>query len=130
MSGGPVRWERAMRVKRIIASVVVVISAALHAPAPAQPATAPAGAAEARVAALAQRFRDALDELDLSDPQKVEAARIADELRAAVRRAVDDARGDVEQLRTKVRELVNDARLDLQDVLSPEQQEKLRDLLE
>jgi Spy/CpxP family protein refolding chaperone len=114
--------------------VVVLVVATLHAPAAAQPATAPAtaaaDAAEGRVAALEQRFRYAIGQLDLSEDQKAQATRIADELRAGVRKAIADAQGDVQQLRTKVRELVNDARLDLQEVLTPEQQEKLRDLLE
>ena len=97
------------------------------------PATAPAGAPpgpEGRVAALAQRFGDAVEQLELSDETKAEAMKVADELRASVRRAVADAQGDVEQLRAKVRELVNDARLDLQEILTPEQQERLRELLE
>ena len=115
---------------RLILALLAIITAAVHAPAPAQPATAPAVGAEGRVAALAQRFRDAVGQLDLSDDQRAEAARIADELRAGVRKAVADARGDVAQLRAKVRELVNDARLDLQEVLTPQQQEQLRDLLD
>src|SRR5688500_14052105 len=111
---GPV--VRTMRARRII-PLLVVINMSLHARAWAQPATAPAREAEGRVAAVAQRFRAAVGQLDLSDDQRAEAARIADELRAGVRKAVADARGDVAQLRAKVRELVNDARLDLQAVL-------------
>ena len=97
------------------------------------PATAPADAPsgpEGRVAALAQRFRDAIEQLKLSDETQAEAMKVADELRAKVRRAAADGQGDVEQLRAKVRELVNDARLDLQEILTPEQQERLRELLE
>src|SRR5688572_12475012 len=120
---------RTMRSRRIIA-LLVVITMSLHARASGQPSTAPAIGAEGRVAALAQRFRNAVGQLDLSEEQKAEAARIADELRAGVRKAVADAQGDVAQLRAKVRELVNDARLDLQEVLTPEQQEQLRDLLD
>ena len=97
------------------------------------PATAPAGAPsgpEGRVAALAQRFRDAIEQLQLSDDAKAQAMKVADDLRARVRKAAADSQGDVEQLRAKVRELLNDARLDLQEILTPEQQEKLRELLE
>jgi hypothetical protein len=115
---------------RLTLALLMTVCTALHAPAWAQPTTAPTTGAAARVAAVAQRFRDAVGQLELSADQRAEAARIADGLRAGVRKAVADAGGDVERLRTKVRELVNDARLDLQEVLTPEQQEKLRDLLE
>jgi hypothetical protein len=91
------------------------------------PATAPAAAGRARE--VVRRLREAVEQIDLSENQKAQTQKVIDEMQRRLRAMAREAQGDAEQLRVKGREIFNEARLELIEILSPQQQEKLRDLL-
>ncbi len=91
-----------------------------------QPGTQPAG----RVGAMVEQLRDAIEQLQLSDDQKAKAEQVLGDMRIKLRILREEAAGDMEQIRDKAREIFNDTRQDLQEMLTPEQQQKLRELME
>lgn len=93
----------------------------------AEPGTQPAAG---RVGAIIEQLRDAIEQLNLTDEQKSKAEQILQDTRTKLRVLRDEAAGDIEKIRDKAREIINDTRQDLQEVLTPQQQEKLRELME
>jgi peroxiredoxin len=92
------------------------------------PATQPAG--EARPMVLIQRFMEAVQKLDLSPDQKEKIKSVAGSVRSRLTELRERAAGDALQLRDGARQIFSDARGQLADILTAEQQQQLRQLME
>jgi peroxiredoxin len=88
----------------------------------------PGGAEGPRGGAL-QRLKDSLDKIELSPEQKARIEQLWGDLKTkadAIRQQASGAGADV---REKVRDLMQDSRARLREILTPAQQQKLRELL-
>ncbi|HMB95834.1 MAG TPA: redoxin domain-containing protein, partial [Tepidisphaeraceae bacterium] len=95
----------------------------------AQPTTNPAPPPLARAAAIMQRFRNALQQLQLSTEQRLKVQRVLEDTRQRLADLLGDAQNDTSQLREKFQGIMQDTRQQLRSILTPEQQEKLRSLM-
>ena len=80
-----------------------------------------------------QRLRGALAQLDLSDDEKSKTDKVLDDLAAQLKQMRESMRsgnGDRAEFRTKIVSLLQDTRTKLSDILTPDQQQKLRSLLQ
>jgi len=82
-----------------------------------------------RLAQLGERMQKALDQLELSDEQKSKAREIVDELKTELTTLRDKAAEDANKARVDALAALNAGREKLKEILTPEQQEKLRNLL-
>src|SRR5437762_1733138 len=95
----------------------------------AQPATRPAqGGGRGEI--LIQRVRGLMADLNLSDEQKAQIKTILGDMRTKLQELREKAQGDAMQLRDGARQIFTDAREQLMGVLSPAQQQKLREMMQ
>ncbi len=76
-----------------------------------------------------QRLRDALGQLDLSEDQKQQVKQLVTDTGQKLQELRDQAQGDAQALRGKFQGIMRELRQQLQSVLTPEQQDKLRELM-
>lgn len=102
-------------------------------PAVAPFARRPAGAADFRRGGgdgLLQRLKENVDKLGLTDDQKKELERIAADARDKARQIFADAGGDRDKVRQQMGDVMRDSFQQIREILTPEQQRKLRDIME
>jgi Spy/CpxP family protein refolding chaperone len=76
-----------------------------------------------------ERLRDNADKLGLTDDQKEQIKKLAEAGREKARAIFRDADGDREKVRQQLAAMARDTMEQVRDVLTPEQQRKMRDLL-
>jgi Spy/CpxP family protein refolding chaperone len=76
-----------------------------------------------------QRFRDAIDKLDLTEEQKPKVKQAMDDADQKFQEARKESQGDQQAMREKGRAIVENLTAQLKEVLTPEQQEKLREAI-
>jgi peroxiredoxin len=79
---------------------------------------------------MVRRLREAMTKLDLSNEQKQKVDALLNDVQDKARELRREAQGDAQALREKGRQLIQDSRAKLQEVLSPDQQAKLRELMQ
>lgn len=79
------------------------------------------------VGQLGRRFRDAMAKIELTEEQKPKVDAILTDLDKKVTAMREETQGDVQAMREKGRLIAQDTTEQLRAVLTPEQQEKLRD---
>ena len=79
--------------------------------------------------AMIERLRDSLQKLDLSEEQRAKIKDVMEGARAKFQQLREEAQNDAAQMRDKGRELMQDTRQQLRGILTPEQQQKLRELM-
>jgi Spy/CpxP family protein refolding chaperone len=89
------------------------------------PATQPSG----MVGAFMQRLHSAVDQLQLSTEQRMRVRHVMDETSQRLQDLRRDAQNGGSQLHEKFQAIVQDMRQQLRSILTPQQQEQLRDLL-
>jgi|GEM_PF-4339558 len=89
-----------------------------------------AGQGMQRANQLLQRLGDGIRQLDLTEDQKQQLFTLREQLREKIQDLRQAAGGDRQAAARKLREIGQDLRSQLQQILSPEQQEKLRKLME
>lgn len=79
-----------------------------------------------------EHIQSILSQLDLSDEQKSQAKEILVTARAKLKEIIDEARasGDREAAQPKIRALMQETRQQLVGLLTPEQKEKFRELMQ
>lgn len=79
---------------------------------------------------VVRRLREAMTMLDLSADQKQKVDAVLNDVQDKARELRREAQGDAQALREKGRQLIRDSRAKLQEILSPDQQSKLRELMQ
>jgi thiol-disulfide isomerase/thioredoxin len=82
-----------------------------------------------RMGQFGDRFREAVKKLDLSDDQKQKVKDVLDKAQKDFQELRQSSGGDMEKMRDKGRDILDEMRINLQQILTPEQQDKLRDLI-
>jgi Spy/CpxP family protein refolding chaperone len=77
-----------------------------------------------------QRIIDNGDKLDLTDEQKTKLQKIADDAKSKLQKVMEDADGDRDKARQQATQVIRGAFEDVRAVLKPEQQRKLRDIMQ
>src|SRR5262249_21749346 len=75
------------------------------------------------------RIRSAVEKLDLSDEQREKIKSIQQKIREQAGAIRAEAQGNAQAIREKMQDLASQLRAKLRDVLTPEQQQKLRELM-
>ncbi len=78
---------------------------------------------------LVQRLHNAIQQLDLTQDQKSQIKQVFEDARDKFQQIREEADGDMQQVRQQGRQLAQDIRTKLQSILTPQQQQKLQDLL-
>lgn len=73
-----------------------------------------------------ERFRAATSELDLTEEQRGKVETVLNEVREKMHAIREESGGDRDAMRGKIRELMDETRSQLQEILTPEQQERFR----
>jgi Spy/CpxP family protein refolding chaperone len=76
---------------------------------------------------ISDRIQDALKQIDLSDEQKTQVATLMDDTKTRLKAVREKAEAAGEQARHEFRQIVDEARNQLQSILTPEQQEQLKE---
>jgi Spy/CpxP family protein refolding chaperone len=79
---------------------------------------------------VVRRLREAIGKLDLSEEQKQKVESLLKETQEKAQILRRDAQADAQNLRAKGRELIAETRAKLSEILSPDQQAKLRELMQ
>jgi hypothetical protein len=82
-----------------------------------------------RIAAMSQRLRAALDQIDLSDDQKTKVKQTLDDARQRLEDLRAEVQSDPTQAREKFQTITQDLRQQLRGILTPDQQQKLRSIM-
>src|SRR5439155_19875522 len=75
-----------------------------------------------------ERLRENLAKLDLSDEQKTKIKSVLDDVKAKGEELRKQAANATEDMRDKFRDLMQETRGKVEDILTPEQQDKLREM--
>lgn len=80
---------------------------------------------------LGERLKETLEKLDLTDDQKAKVKPIMEDARKKMEELRAEAQsGDRAKVREKAMEVMQDVRTKLQDVLTPDQQQKFREMMQ
>ena len=99
-----------------------------------RPTTGPAGAAPGPDGRrpgqqFLERMRDAIPKLDLSDAQKAKIKDLMDDVKKKGDELRQQVQGGSDEARDKIRELMQETRQKLITILTPEQQQKFREMM-
>jgi len=101
-----------------------------NAPATQPGAGAPGGPAQSRAAAMLQQLEQSVQKLQLSDDQKTQIKSIVSDARDKLADLRAKSAGDLQQMRDGAREIFADTREKLSGLLTDDQREKLRGMME
>lgn len=82
------------------------------------------------IAIMGQRLEENLAKLDLNQQQKEQIRKLQEDLRQQLEKVRQETPGDRQAMQAKARELMSQMRPKLREILTPEQAQKLRELMQ
>lgn len=87
------------------------------------------GAGAGRPGAMLERLRNRIEELDLTEEQRTQARQVLQETRQKMQELRNQAQGDMQAMRDQAAPILQETRQRLMQILTPEQQQKLSEMM-